>query len=88
MPKQPKKKDDLLPMAIVWWDDSFGGGGWIDKDEYECRLAMCVTAGFVISEGDDHISITSSLTQGNDGQYLGPITIPKSCITKRKDLKA
>jgi len=77
----------LHALVLLWWDDSFGGGGWIDKEDQENRVAKCLTAGFLIGETDDHITVTCSMTEGEGGQYLGPITIPKSCITRREDLK-
>lgn len=82
MPK-PKKAP---PLVVVWWDDSYGGGGWVDKEDQECRVAKCVTAGILIKETKKHLTVTCSMTEGKDGQYLGPITIPKSCITERRDI--
>lgn len=74
-------------LVMLWWDDSFGGGSWISKEDQENRVVKCLTAGFLIGETDEHITVTCSMTEGGEGEYLGPITIPKSCITRREDLK-
>ena len=73
-----KKK---LPNVIrVEWVDSYGGGNWIHKDDLDHKPSNIITVGFVVKETKKHITITSSISDGDGEQYLNPITIPKIAI--------
>ena len=83
--KSDEVKGRMQRLVMLFWDDSRGGGGWVNESDQDNHVSKCVTAGFLIDETDEHLTITSSITEGEDQQYLDPITIPISCITKREE---
>lgn len=68
-----------LKIAKVTWIDSFGGGGWVDKETYTHQVSTCYTVGYVIKDAQDFLTIASTVSKD---QYLDPISIPRCAIQK------
>jgi hypothetical protein len=75
----------LLKILLIEWVDSSYHGGWIDKDELEMVPIKCFSAGVVINE--NHDAITLALSGGKGEQYANTMTIPKCSITRIRELK-
>lgn len=76
-----------IKLIYIRWEDATGSDGWIRADrliEAE-KLATIHTVGYLVHE--DAISVTLSMahdvSNNNFGAYM---SIPKSCIKKRKTL--
>ena len=70
-------------LAHIIWYDSFGtSSSWEDLNEREpMHIAICHTAGFIISKNKQEIEIASSIGEDND-QVCGRMVIPVKCIKK------
>ena len=74
-----------MKTLYIEWEDStsLSGRTWHMQDEDQTTL-ICKTAGFVIKENKQSITIASHITPA--GGMAGDITIPKRAITKRRIL--
>lgn len=76
-----------MKITYLEWIDSAGStnNGWQDIDELVTEYLPIKSAGIIMSEDSDSITIVHSSTKGS---FMGDITIPKIAITKRKDFDA
>jgi len=72
-------------MIYIEWVDSATHYGWRDRDEKYLPLTI-TSIGFVLSETEDNIVISTSLDGVNE-MAIGPMVIPKCSIKKRKFFK-
>ncbi len=75
-----------MKALYLEWEDSCSltGRVWHDQ-EADVEASKCMTAGFVIKEDKQAITIASHITP--QGDMAGDITIPKRAITKRRVLR-
>jgi hypothetical protein len=50
-------------VAISWEDASADGGAWVDNKEHAYKPKMFVTVGFLLYDGDDGVTVTSSWSE-------------------------
>jgi len=74
-----------LKILLIEWVDSTFHGGWIGKDELKMVPLKCYSAGVVIDENPD--AITLALSGGEGEQYADTMTIPKCSIKRIRELK-
>lgn len=84
-----------LPLVLIEWEDSFGvGPSWEPiPDDLDPAPASCFSAGWLVAENDRVVTLVPHIHDADEsiGAVLsgcGDMTIPKSCILKRTDLKA
>ena len=75
----------MSKIVLVEWEDSNVIHGWQHGEDVVNQLVHCRTVGIVQFE-DDHI-MTVAMGDSDCGSVLEPITIPKGCITKIKELR-
>jgi len=71
------KQEYVGNIVCIIWVDSWGGGTWVDKEDFEPQIGNCETWGKCIKETKEFYAIAS--TFGED-QYMAPICIPKKCV--------
>lgn len=70
-------------FALIEWIDSQSPNepGWLDVGEISTELEPIRSAGMVISEDDNQITLTVSAAESNSLKWaLGAVTIPKVAI--------
>jgi len=74
-----------MQIVMIEWEDSCSNHGWTEiSNATYCKPAPCVTAGIVIHE--DSNKITVGLTVG-EGTFSESMTIPRGCIKRIRKLK-
>jgi len=68
---------DYPMVLVVWQDPQESSPGWVDRDEFEPRLAICHTVGFLYVD-DDPLTVVGSFT--DSGQLSDATTIPRGCV--------
>ena len=94
MPKPPlptvqrsvRVEEPLPRVELIEWRDSASLDGW-GHEEISGPMP-CVTAGFLLRETDDYVVLVQSLALILNGEMDQQFAIPKSCITRRRRLKA
>lgn len=78
-----------MNVEIVDWIDASSVDAWEPADTKR-KPSECQTAGFVVYEDDDCISLASSFAfhEGQPADCCLTMTIPKSAITGRSSLEA
>lgn len=79
-----------MEMRCVEWLDSSGGSGWEElNDIRRYRPLRIFTVGFVLDEGDSHVTLLQSYDERSDGKPHGDhhITIPKFAIVKSRKVR-
>lgn len=79
----------MKAVYIEWVDScSSTGNTWVLKSGVlrEGRIDLCKTAGFILSEDADQITIVGSESEHTDS-VAGDITIPKCAIRKRRIMR-
>lgn len=72
-------------LLYVEWEDACSfDNTWGPKQRYEGHLDYIQSVGFVVAETKKSITLCASKAQS--GNYCSDITIPKSCIRKKKIL--
>lgn len=78
----------LTNVYFVRWSDAERQqtNCWESLDEYEKEFRDCVSVGFLIRDGCDHVVVCGSMSihPGGADQVLGLTVIPKSCIKEMK----
>ena len=75
----------MKKIVLIEWEDSNVIHGWHPDTDCPNEIAHCRTVGIV--QFEDDTKITLSMGDSNYGSILEPITIPKGCITKIKELR-
>ncbi len=77
-----------VKLVLLYWKDAVTPTqGWTDINELESELAECVSAGFVVEENNETITIVSHMTGDNEGTDIdGSLVLDKSWIKHREDL--
>ena len=75
-----------MKALYLEWEDSSSLAGriWHDQDS-DVGVSKCMTAGFVIREDKNSVTIASHVTP--HGDMAGDITIPKKSVTKRRVIR-
>jgi len=75
-----------LKLKIIYleWIDAKSTYGWHPISELSKEPFLVVTAGLLVCEDAEFITVSTSYAPNAD--WADPITIPKRCITKRKTL--
>ncbi len=76
-------KDKLVYLE---WDDSSTQKGWRSKNRIDMSSHRIKTIGYLILEEKHRIAVTSSI-DGDEDDYLDILTIPKTAILKRRNIK-
>ena len=73
-------------LVKVKWTDSYGvTTGWQDVSDYKADKIEVVSAGTIIYENDDVVSLAHNYAEATDDtpeQANGIMVIPKVCITE------
>ncbi len=83
-----KPKSKTHGIVMVEWVDSSSDSGWRKKEDAlqdDCH-AKCCTAGIVLKEDKDAVTITHSYSL-TTGQINATISIPRCAITRIRRLK-
>lgn len=76
-------------VLLVEWVDSGGRSGWCGGDELAIPIMVCETAGYLVSETGDVLTLALNRTITEGCKPFGELmAIPKRAITKRKVLRA
>ena len=75
-----------MKVTFIKWLDASGSDQniWTKDEELNELLVQVQTAGLIMSEDDERITVVGSKTSG---AFMGDITIPKIGITFRKDFE-
>ena len=71
-------------LVAIAWEDSHSHSSWQYYDDIDMELCTPLTVGILVHEDDEKVIVTSSSTRlacNDSNQFMGPLTIPKSCIT-------
>lgn len=73
-------------IVYLEWVDSHTVDGWLDDDEVkkDCKMSKICSVGYLVSETDKEITITTSYW---DDEVMSPLTIPKRAILKCRKKK-
>lgn len=75
MPKRPR------PALVKWLDACDAAPEWTDADKVAAsRPVACQSVGFLLTEDDDRVVLTTSVTE--DGDAANGIVIPTSCVVE------
>jgi len=74
-------------VYLEWVDSASSRAGWISPDRLDYTKLMCATAGFVLREDKESITVVGSYGIDEYGNVHSDITIPKIAIKKRRVLK-
>jgi hypothetical protein len=66
-------------FAYIRWFDSHYRPGW-DRGEVVSKQTICCSIGWVVAETDELIIIAGHVTDEDEPQRCGEMTIPKSAI--------
>ncbi len=70
------------PLASVLWRDSASDGSWSDPRDVQRRPSLCLTVGFVVSEGDDHVTLAASVGLSEAEEVANTTCIPRECVVR------
>ena len=70
--------------VCVDWIDAASRRGWIDGDE-DFGTLQCRALGFLVKESKTTLTVSASMSECN--AFSDPLTIPKSCIVRRRVVK-
>lgn len=79
-----------MKLVMVEWLDAcsyYTTNGWLSKEDKGpkgFKPVKCITAGLLYLDGSD--SIVVLLNQNNKGRFCQAQTIPRSCITRIRQL--
>ena len=75
MPKRPR------PALVKWLDACDAAPEWTDAHKVAAsRPVACQSVGFLLTEDDDRVVLTTSVTE--DGDAANGIVIPTSCVVE------
>ena len=66
-------------LVLVKWVDSHHDLGWHDG-EPETEPLECYSAGWIIHDGEEALTITGHISLGTVKQRAGEMTIPRACV--------
>jgi hypothetical protein len=78
-------------LQLIEWNDSHSPNtsGWLSVDEVDTRPLKLKSVGYVIAECKRSVTLAAHVSASkNCDQVCGVMSIPKSCIIKRKKLGA
>ena len=76
-------------LVLIQWEDSASpmSGSWQDADQIINKPVTVTSVGYVMKEGKRAVTVASHLAGERTLHCVnGLMTIPKSCILKRKEL--
>ena len=79
----------MMEVRIITWLDSLGGVSWEPLEDIRAYRPLEIhTAGFVIDESDEHVTILQSYDERANGKPHGDhvICIPKFAIREMRTL--
>jgi hypothetical protein len=71
-----------LPVYYLEWDDSCATHGWDIPDTMVDLPSRIKSVGILVSENKESLTISTSIS--NHQNAMDKLTIPKSCIRKKK----
>lgn len=74
-----RSDDSLYPVYEIHWVDSTSCAEWSEVDAMDEHPMDCVSIGFLISETNDRVVI--STTYDSNEHAVDPLAIPKVAIT-------
>jgi hypothetical protein len=72
-----------MRFVKLTWLDSTSNLGWLDKED--CEMSAVESIGILVAEDKDKIIISTSYDKGSD-RYVDPLSIPKRCVIKRRNI--
>ena len=76
-----------MKIVEVEWTDSCGQNGWHNvKTHQDNRPAKCKTAGYLVSQSKEHVTICMS-EDTNNNNLNDSICIPRHAVTKIRTVK-
>lgn len=71
-------------LVRIHWRDASSYEGWQLETDYKCKLAKCITVGYLIKNTKRKYVVINNI--GND-QISGMVCIPKDWVIRVKYLK-
>jgi hypothetical protein len=93
MPTKPRPAHAIIrprhPILVKWNDASRGPNEWtiLDPDYKPPSITGCYSAGWLVHDGRDSITLAGHVGVTGDQQFVGELTIPRSAIVWVKRLK-
>jgi len=72
-------------IVEVKWIDAIGDGGWCSFDYHSNRNMMIHSAGFLVHEDNETITVSSSISGA--GHCDNPMRIPRVCIVEYYEIE-
>ena len=66
-------------VVFVRWSDAHHASGWT-RDTPDNKPTPCVTVGIILAEDEEAVTVCCSISEEDDPQHCGQMTIPKVCI--------
>jgi hypothetical protein len=68
-------------LVLCEWEDSHHRPGWT-SDESEARTLVCQSVGWLVAATKDVKVLSANITQEDEKQRCGDMTIPQRCIRR------
>ena len=82
----------MREIRLIEWLDSMGDHGWepVERQVKELRPMHIYTAGFVLDEGEDYLTVVQSYDERASGQPHcdNVISIPKVAVLSSRTIEA
>lgn len=73
-------------LIYVEWVDSHHRPGWT-TDQAEGRLLVCKSIGWLVKRTKDVLVLSANITDDEDQQRCGDMTIPQRCVKRIKTIR-
>lgn len=80
-----KKKLSRFPLVLIEWEDSHHRPGWT-AEAPEAKPLLCRSVGWLVSETKTAKVLAANVTDEEEQQRCGDMTIPQRCIRRIKRL--
>jgi hypothetical protein len=68
-------------LVMIEWLDSHHGSGWT-TDTIVAKPLLCRSVGFLVAESESAKVLSANITDEENSQHCGDITIPQCCIQR------
>jgi hypothetical protein len=73
-------------LVLIEWEDSHHRPGWTTSQP-ETKPLICKSVGWLVSESKEAKVLSANMTDEEDPQRCGDMTIPQRCIRRVKRLR-
>lgn len=79
-------KTNLPKLVMIEWEDSHHRPGWT-IEEPDARPLICHSVGWLVSDTHDVKVLAANITDEEQMQRCGDMTIPQRCIRRIKPIR-